>query len=91
MPGGLEATGRPIAGSTGRGAPCHYEGVPVTRLRVLLSEASSLTAREHLTVLGMAGMRMEAMSSDSFAFAAGAARPGSHAGGPVEPPDTYDL
>ena len=27
----------------------------MTRLRVLLSEASSLTAREHLTVLGTAG------------------------------------
>jgi len=42
--------------------------VPVKRLRVLLSEASSLTAREHLTVLGMAGVRVEAMSSDPFAL-----------------------
>jgi hypothetical protein len=33
------------------------------RLRVLLSEASSLTAREHLTVLGTAGVQVEAMSS----------------------------
>lgn len=38
------------------------------RLRVLLSEASSLTAREHLTVLGTAGARVEAMSSDPFAL-----------------------
>lgn len=43
-------------------------GVPATRLRVLLSEASSLTAREHLTVLGAAGVRVEAMSSDRFAL-----------------------
>ena len=42
--------------------------MPVTRLRVLLSEASSLTAREHLTVLGTAGVRVEAMSSDPFAL-----------------------
>jgi len=35
---------------------------------VLLSEASSLTAREHLTVLGTAGVRVEAMSSDPFAL-----------------------
>jgi len=35
---------------------------------VLLLEASSLTAREHLTVLGMAGVRVEAMSSDPFAL-----------------------
>ena len=40
----------------------------MTRLRVLLSEASSLTAREHLTVLGTAGVRVEAMSSDPFAL-----------------------
>ena len=40
----------------------------MTRLRVLLSEASSLTAREHLTVLGMAGVRVEAMGSDRFAL-----------------------
>ena len=38
------------------------------RLRVLLSEASSLTAREHLTVLGTAGVRVEAMGSDRFAL-----------------------
>lgn len=38
------------------------------RLRVLLSEASSLTAREHLTVLGPAGVRVEVMSSDPFAL-----------------------
>src|SRR5437763_5436276 len=38
------------------------------RLRVLLSEASSLTAREHVTVLGRAGIRVEAMSSDPFAL-----------------------
>ena len=37
-------------------------------IRVLLSEASSLTAREHLTVLGRAGVRVEAMSSDPFAL-----------------------
>ena len=42
-------------------------GVPAKRLRVLLSEAPSLTAREHLTVLGAAGVRVEAMSSDPFA------------------------
>src|SRR5215468_7963017 len=42
--------------------------MPVTRLRVLLSEASSLTAREHLTVLGAAGVQVEAMSSDRFAL-----------------------
>ena len=40
----------------------------MTRLRVLLSEASSLTAREHLTVLGTARLRVEAMSSDPFAL-----------------------
>ena len=39
----------------------------MTRLRVLLSEASSLTARERLTVLGIAGVGVEAMSSDPFA------------------------
>jgi hypothetical protein len=44
------------------------KGVPVTRSRVLLSEASSLTAREHLTVLGTAGVRVELMSSDPFAL-----------------------
>lgn len=38
------------------------------RLRVLLSEASSLTAREHLTVLGPAGVRVEAMTSAPFAL-----------------------
>ena len=38
------------------------------RLRVLLSEASSLTAREHLTVLRTAGVQVEAMSSDPFAL-----------------------
>jgi len=38
------------------------------RLRVLRSEASRLTAREHLTVLGAAGVRVEAMSSDPFAL-----------------------
>lgn len=37
-------------------------------IRVLLSEASSLTAREHVTVLGRAGVRVEAMSSDPFAL-----------------------
>jgi hypothetical protein len=42
--------------------------VAVKRLRVLLSEASSLTARGHLTVLGAAGIRVEAMSSDPFAL-----------------------
>jgi len=42
--------------------------MPANRLRVLLSEASSLTAREHLTVLGPAGVRVEAMSSDPFAL-----------------------
>lgn len=36
--------------------------------RVLLSEASSLTAREHVTVLGRSGVRVEAMSSDPFAL-----------------------
>ena len=40
----------------------------MTRLRVLLSEASSLTAREHLTVLGTARLRVKAMSSDQFAL-----------------------
>ena len=40
----------------------------MTRLRVLLSEASRLTAREHLTILGTAGVRVEAMSSDPFAL-----------------------
>ena len=65
----------------------------MTRLRVLLSEASILMTREHLTVLGTAGVRMEAMSSDSFAFARlldelGAPQPRWW---PVEPPDTYDL
>ena len=65
--------------------------MPVTRLRVLLSEASSLTAREHLTVLGMAGMRMEAMSSDSFAFAAGAAGPGSCTAAPPPAPTRPDT
>jgi len=40
----------------------------VTRLRVLLSKASSLTAREHLTILGVAGVGVEAMSSDRFAL-----------------------
>jgi len=43
-------------------------GVPAKRLRVLLYEAPSLTAREHLTVLGAAGVRVEAMSSDPSAL-----------------------
>jgi len=34
------------------------------RARVLLSEGSSLTAREHVTVLGRAGVHIEVMSSD---------------------------
>ena len=54
--------------ATGPAGPWQHEGAPVTRLRVLLSEASSLTAREHLTVLGAAGVRVEAMSSDPFAL-----------------------
>ncbi|MGZ4618525.1 MAG: hypothetical protein ACXV3F_07315 [Frankiaceae bacterium] len=37
-------------------------------VRVLLSEGSSLTAREHVTVLGSAGVRVEVMSSDPFAL-----------------------
>jgi carbamoylphosphate synthase large subunit len=36
--------------------------------RVLLSEAASLTAREHVTALGAAGVRVEAMSSDPLAL-----------------------
>jgi len=40
----------------------------VTRLRVLLSEASSLTARGRLRVLGTAGVRVGAMSGDPFAL-----------------------
>ena len=50
------------------GAPCNSPDIAVTRLRVLLSEASSLTAREHLTVLGTARLRVKAMSSDQFAL-----------------------
>jgi hypothetical protein len=42
--------------------------VAVKRLRVLLSEASSLTAREHVTVLGAAGVHVEVMSSEPFAL-----------------------
>src|SRR5262249_60404399 len=41
--------------ATGPTGPVQHEGAPMKRLRVLLSEASSLTAREHLTVLGAAG------------------------------------
>lgn len=37
-------------------------------MRVLLSEASSLTAREHVTVLGQAGVQIEVMSSDPIAL-----------------------
>ena len=40
----------------------------MTRLRVLLSQASNLTAREHLTVLGAVGVPVEVMSSDLFAL-----------------------
>jgi hypothetical protein len=36
--------------------------------RVLLTESSSLTAREHLSVLGPAGVTIEAMSSDLLAL-----------------------
>jgi hypothetical protein len=39
------------------------------RRRVLLSEASSLTAREHVTVLGRAGVAADVLDSDSFALA----------------------
>ena len=42
--------------------------MPAKRLRVLLSEASSLTAREHLVVLGRAGVRVEVMASDPLAL-----------------------
>lgn len=38
-------------------------------MRVLLSEASSLTAREHLSVLGPAGVEVDAASSDRLAIA----------------------
>ena len=38
-------------------------------LRVLLSEASSLTAREHLSVLGPSGIRVEVASSSRLAIA----------------------
>ena len=40
----------------------------MTRLRVLLSQASNLTAREHLTVLSAVGVPVEVMSSDLFAL-----------------------
>jgi len=43
--------------------------VPVTRLRVLLSEASTLTAREHLSVLGPAGIGVDVASSSRLAIA----------------------
>src|SRR5262249_33272557 len=59
--------GLPLS-APGAGRLATMKGVPVTRLRVLLSEASSLTAREHLTVLGAVGVRVEAMSSDPFAL-----------------------
>jgi hypothetical protein len=36
--------------------------------RVLLSEASSLTAREHVTVLGRSGVHVDVMSSDPMAL-----------------------
>ena len=39
------------------------------RLRVLLSEASSLTAREHLSVLGPAGIDVDVASSSRLAIA----------------------
>src|SRR5262249_58818927 len=42
--------------ATGPTGPVQHEGAPMKRLRALLSEASSLTAREHLTVLGAAGV-----------------------------------
>ena len=38
-------------------------------MRVLLSEASSLTAREHLSVLGPSGIRVDVASSSSLAMA----------------------
>ncbi|WP_433574450.1 hypothetical protein [Nocardia brasiliensis] len=37
-------------------------------VRVLLTEASSLTAREYLTVLGPAGYHLEALSANAFAL-----------------------
>jgi len=43
--------------------------MPVPRLRVLLSEASSLTAREHLSVLGPAGIDVDVASSSRLAIA----------------------
>ena len=62
---GCRAVRKIAIGPTG---PVQQEGAPMNRLRVLLSEASSLTAREHLTVLGTARLRVEAMSSDPFAL-----------------------
>ena len=38
-------------------------------LRVLLSEASSLTAREHLSVLGPSGIQVDVASSSPLAIA----------------------
>ena len=38
-------------------------------MRVLLSEASSLTAREHLSVLGPSGMRVDVASSSRLGIA----------------------
>ena len=57
---GCRAVRKIAIGPTG---PVQQEGAPMNRLRVLLSEASGLTAREHLTVLGTAGVQVEAMSS----------------------------
>lgn len=38
-------------------------------MRVLLSEASSLTAREHLSVLGRAGVKVDVLSSEALPLA----------------------
>src|SRR5262249_21904602 len=59
--------GLPLS-APGAGRLATMKGGPVTRLRVLLSEASSLTARGLLTVLGAVGVRVEAMSSAPCAW-----------------------